>query len=61
MPGCCKLLCQYILEVEQLKKMILRSAQTEEFLEEGILNEFYMVDSICAEQLIASPLTLFAS
>ena len=28
--------------------MNLRSAKTEEFLEEGVVNKFLMVDSICA-------------
>ena len=34
--GSCELFIQYILEIQQLKKMNLRSAQTEEFLEEGV-------------------------
>ena len=46
--GSCELFSQYILGVEQLKKMNLRSAQTEEFLEESVVNEFLMADSICA-------------
>ena len=46
--GSCELFCQYILEVVQLKKMNLRSAQTEEFLKEGVVNEFLMAYSIFA-------------
>ena len=46
--GSYELFSQYILEVEQVKKMNVRSAQTEEFLEESVVNEFLMADSICA-------------
>ena len=46
--GSYELFSQYILEVEQVKKMNVRSAQTEEFLEESVVIEFLMADSICA-------------
>ena len=36
--GSCELFSQYLLEEEQLKKMNLRSVQTVEFLEEGVVN-----------------------
>ena len=41
--------------------MNLRSAQTEEFLKEGVVNEFLMVDSIFAIAADSKPPTLFGS
>ena len=46
--GSCELFSQYIVEVEQLKKMNSRSAHIEEFLEKGVVCGFLMSDSICA-------------